>query len=306
MLTFYRPELLLLLFIIPVLIFIHINSLRTAKKKAIKFANFEAIKKITGVELFSKNITILYLNIFIVLLLTLAIAGINVTQEVNASQMSFVMVIDSSRSMGVNDISPSRLEVAKKAAIDFLEMVPEKTRIGIVSFSGNAVIQTEITDDKVLLKKAINDIELQTTGGTDVLNALITASNLLIREDARAIIFMSDGDVNVNSVQEIVDYTNKNRILIHSLGIGTEEGGTDVTGATYKLSRETLQVISENTGGKYYGIKNLEEFYYSLENIIQVTKKKAILDLSFYFLIIALVILVFNFYLINNRFRMFP
>ena len=55
-----KPQYLFLLFLIPIVIFIHINSLRTSKTRAIKFANFDAIRKINGVELFSKNITVLY------------------------------------------------------------------------------------------------------------------------------------------------------------------------------------------------------------------------------------------------------
>jgi hypothetical protein len=143
-------------------------------------------------------------------------------------------------------------------------------------------------------------------GGTDAINALITSSNLLAAEEARAIIFISDGGVNINSIQDVIDYTSKNKIIVHCLGVGTLEGGEDETGAIYKISEDLLKIIAENTGGRYYNIKNVDDFYYSLASLIEVTKKKTILDLSPYLLAIALILVFIDFYLINNRFRIFP
>jgi len=306
MIIFYKPQYLFLLFLIPALIFIHLNSLRTSKAKAIKFANFEAIKRITGVELYSKNLTVLYLNIFIVLLLVFSISRMSLTSEVDSSKLSFVITLDSSVSMAARDIAPTRFDVAKSAAVNFLQMVPIGTRIGIVSFSTSSIIEQEVTDDKALLSSAIKNIYLKSSGGTDAINALVTSSNLLASEDTRAIIFISDGDINVNSIQQIVDYTSRNKVAIYCLGVGTLAGGNDTKGGYYKLSEDTLKLLAENTGGKYYSIQNLEGFYSSLNDILQITKKKIIVDLSFYLLAAALLLLLFNFYLTNNRYRIFP
>jgi Ca-activated chloride channel family protein len=307
MIIFYKPQYLLLLLIIPLSIFVHLASLRTTKRKAIKFANFEAIRKITGVELFSKNLTVLYLNMAIMLLLVLSISGMSMTREAEASKLSFVIAIDNSRSMAANDISPTRFEAARKAADDFLGMIPEKTRVGVISFSTNAIIEAEVTDDRNIIKNALRNLRLGSgAGGTDAINALITSSNLLAAEEARAIIFISDGGVNINSIQDVIDYTSKNKIIVHCLGVGTLEGGEDETGAIYKISEDLLKIIAENTGGRYYNIKNVDDFYYSLASLIEVTKKKTILDLSPYLLAIALILVFIDFYLINNRFRIFP
>lgn len=306
MIIFYKPQYLFLLFLIPLLVFLHINSLRTSKTRAIKFANFDAIRRITGVEVFSKNLTVLYMNIFIIVLLVLSVSGMSLTTQVDASKLSFVVAMDTSISMAASDVAPTRFDAAKKAAVDFLSMVPTQTRIGLVSFSSNSVIEQEMTSDKAILKGAINNIQLKSSGGTDALNALITSSNLLASEDARAIIFISDGGINTNSVQEIVDYANKNKVTIYSLGVGTLAGGNDTNGAYYRLSEDTLKLVAENTGGKYYNIVNIDNFYSSLGNIIETVKKKTIIDMSFYLLVLALALLVINFYITNNRYRIFP
>lgn len=306
MIIFTRPEYLMLLLAIPVLIFVHIISLKSIKKRAIKFANFEAISKISGVEIFSKNLTVLYINIIIIILVVASVSGTSLTKQVETSKLSFVLAIDSSWSMDAKDISPSRLEAAKKAAVDFLKMAPERTKIGVVSFSGSSFIEQEITEDKLSVRRAVENINLQAIGGTDILNAIITSTNLLRNEESKTIILISDGQANINTIQEIIDYSNANKVMIHSLGMGTREGVVEETGAVFKISEDTLKTISYNTEGQYYNIKNVVDFYSSLEDIIITTKKRAIYDLSLYLMIGALVLFLVNFALINTRYRILP
>ncbi len=306
MVIFTRPAYLLLLLAIPILIFFHIISLKSIKKRAVKFANFEAITRIKGVQIFSKNLTILYLNIIMIVLIVLAVSGTSITRDVSASQVSFTLAIDASGSMAAQDIFPDRLEAAKTASMDFLKMVPEKTRIAIVSFSGSTFIEQELTEDKSLLRSAINELDIKTIGGTDILGAVIASTNLLRDEEAKSIVLISDGQANVNTLQDIIDYSNKNSVRIHCLGIGTGEGGIDASGGVFKLSEDTLRTIAQNTDGKYYNIQNVDDFYYSLNDIINVTEKRAIYDLSLYLMITALVLLIIIFVLINTRYRILP
>ena len=306
MIIFIKPQYLVLLFVIPLMIFVHISSIVGAKKRAVKFANFEAIKRVSGVEMFSKNLTILYLSIIIVVLLVLSMSGMSFTREVETSRVSFVLAIDSSRSMGTTDILPTRLDAAKIAAIDFLKMVPEKTRMGVISFAGTIIIEQEVTDESALLEKAIGGIEVKTTGGTNALDALITASNILINEDAKSIIFISDGNININDLQNILDYSKKNNIVIHCLGVGTEIGGEEEFGGYFKASEEGLKMMAESTGGKYYHISNAEDFYSAMNDMIELTKKIAVFNMSFYLDLCAMLLLLLTFFLINNRYRTLP
>lgn len=306
MIIFTRPGFLLLLLAIPVLIFFHIISLKSIKKRSIKFANFEAITRIKGVEIFSKNLTILYLNIIMIVLVVLSVSGLSITRDVSASQVSFVLAIDASGSMAAQDIFPDRLEAAKTASIDFLEMVPEKTRIGVVSFSGSTFIEQELTENKGLLERVIFDLDIKGVGGTDILGAIIASTNLLRDEEAKTIVLISDGQANINTLQDIVDYSNKNSIRIHTLGIGTEEGGKAADGGVFRLSEDTLRTIAENTDGRYYNVQDVEDFYFSLNDIVNVTEKRAIYDFSLYLMIAALALLIIIFVLINTRYRVLP
>jgi len=306
MILFVKPQYLVLLFVIPLMIFVHISSIVGAKKRAVKFANFDAIKRVSGVEMFSKNLTILYLSIIIVVLLVLSMSQMSVTREVETSRVSFVLALDSSRSMGATDLLPTRLDAAKIAAIDFLKMAPEKTRMGIISFAGTIVIEQEVTDEPALLEKAINNIEVKTTGGTNALDALITASNILINEDGKSIIFISDGNINVNDLQNILDYSKKNNIVINCLGVGTESGGEEEFGGFFKASEEGLKTMAEETGGKYYHVSNVEDFYSAMNDMIELTKKVAVFNMSFYLDLVAMLVLLLTFFLVNTRYRTLP
>jgi Ca-activated chloride channel family protein len=307
MIIFIKPQYLMLLFVIPLMVFVHVSSIVGAKKRAVKFANFEAIKRVSGVEMFSKNLTILYLNIAIVVLLVFSMSGMSFTKQVETSAVSFVLAIDSSRSMGATDMLPTRLDAAKIAAIDFLKMIPEKTRMGIVSFAGTITIEQEITDETVLLEKAINQIEIKTTGGTNAFDALITASNVLINEDAKSIIFISDGNINVNELQSIIDYNQKNNIVVHSLGVGTEIGGEEAElGGFFTASEEGMKIMAEKTGGKYYHVSNVEDFYSAMRDMIEITKKIAVFNMSLYLDLAAMVLLILTFFLVNTRYRTLP
>ena len=65
--TFQNPIYLWFLISIPLMILTHFYLLRQSKKKAMKFANFETIKRITGKKLITKNISMLVLRSFILL-----------------------------------------------------------------------------------------------------------------------------------------------------------------------------------------------------------------------------------------------
>jgi len=303
---FTRPEYLMLLLSIPVLVFIYIISLKNTKSNAIKFSNFQAVSRIKGVEFFSKNWSSLFVNILILFLIVFSVSGTSITRNVEASSLSFILAIDASGSMIAGDIEPTRLDAAKQAAVNFLDLVPEQTRIGIVSFSGTPFIEQEVTEDKEKIRLAIENIDIKFVGGTNILGAITTSANLLREEDSKTIILISDGQANLNSLQDIVDYSNDNRVMIHSLGIGTREGAIEEGGITYKISEDTLKTIAYNTDGEYYVINNLQEFYSSLNELIDVTEKRAVFEISLYLMIAALVLFIINFTLQHTRYRTLP
>lgn len=304
-LSFSYPQYLFLLFIIPLIILFHFWALKSARKNALKFANFEAIKRIKGIDLFSKNIIVLILTSLIIFILVLTISGMRLHTSANASSFSFVLAIDTSRSMQADDMKPDRLEAAKESAMDFVDSTPIATRIGVISFSGNSFISQDMTDSKNEIKNSIGNMEISDIEGTDVQEAVITGTNMLKNEDAKAIILLSDGQANVGRINNSIDYANSNDVIIHTIVIGTIEGG-NISGWTSKVEEASLKAIAYNTGGMFAMAADKESLLNSLKQIMELTNKKITIDLSSYLLIALMILFILEYILVSTRYRAFP
>lgn len=306
MIIFQNPQYLVLLVALPIIVFLHIISVRSTKKRAIKFANFKAISRITGVELFSKNLTSLYVYIGIIILVVLALSGLSFTSTSESSEVPYVIALDVSRSMSAEDLQPNRLQVAKEEANNFVGQAPSGTDIGLITFSSAPIIKSELSDDKEKLNKMISEVELKDVGGTDVLNTVRSAVSLMYEKDGGSLVLISDGSVNINTLNEIIGYSNSNELIIHTIKVGTKEGGEGKFGGDYKSSEETLKALAEETGGEYFGVMNREGLKNSFGHIIETKKKKEILNLSPYLLISCVALLLIFYIIHNSRHRMIP
>jgi Ca-activated chloride channel family protein len=270
-----------------------------------KFANFEAIGRVKGVDFFSKNIVTLILSILIVLFAVLSVSGMTLHKNAESSSFSFILAIDSSRSMEARDFTPNRLEAAKSTAINFVKNAPPGTRVGVISFSGNTYMEEEITNKMNNVKNAISNIGIGSIEGTDIYEAVITSTNLLKGEDAKAAILLSDGQVTVGDADMAVQYANKNNVMIHTIAIGTVEGGETSYGIS-RLDKEALESIAYHTGGKFFNPENNEEFSSSFEEAFEYTERKVSVELSGYFLVALIIVFILKYFLINTRYRIFP
>lgn len=305
MLEFYHPNYLYLLFLIPLLIVIHFISLKTERSRAVKFANFEAIARIKGVDIYSKNLVVLSISIVIVILLSLSLAGLTVHTQVKTSKMSFVLAIDASKSMEANDFTPNRMGAAKSIAENFVRSQGLGTRIGIVSFSGNSFIEQKITDDKDLLVSKIEKIGIKELGGTDIAEAVITSTDMLADENYKAILLLSDGQINVAGLDDAVNYAKDNDVIIYSIAIGTAEGGQTAFGIS-KVDEDSLKALSYNTGGIFFSTKNNQDLQDAFDKISVTEVGNVAIELSKYLLIMAVVLFVIEFFLSDTRFRGIP
>ncbi len=296
--SFSHPLYLLFLFVIPVLIFFHFFGLKNIKGRALKFANFEAIARVKGIDLYSKNIFLLIFNVGFILLLVLALSGLTLHKQVSASSFSFVIAIDSSGSMLASDVKPNRIGAAKQTAIDFVNSLPFETHLGVISFSGDSYIEQQLTKNKQEIKYAIEGIEVSGIGGTDVFEAISNSAKVLENEKNKAVILLSDGQINVGSVDEAIDYAKYNEVMIHTIGIGTVEGG-EVSYGLSKLDEDSLKSLAYNTDGRYFNVENREEMKSSFNQIIGVTKKLGSINLSFYLIMAGIILFLIEQFLLS-------
>ena len=296
--SFTHPFYLVFLFAIPFLVFFHFYGLRNIRGKALKFANFDAIARVKGIDLYSKNIILLVFNIFFVVVLGFALAGLTLHIEMDASSFSYIIAIDNSRSMEASDILPNRLASAKETAINFVENLPFESYIGIVSFAGNSYIEQDLSKNKQEIKQAIENIQISPTGGTDIYEAISTSVNLLKKEESKALILLSDGQINVGSVNEAIQYAIDNDVIIHTFGIGTEVGG-QVSYGMSKLDEDSLRALSYNTEGKFFSVNSKGDMERSFGEITNITRRLGSINLGFYLIMVAILLFIVKQFLIS-------
>src|SRR5690606_4096123 len=68
-------------------------------------------------------------------LLALALPRPETNVHVPRDEATVVLVFDISGSMNARDVEPTRLIAAQQSANEFLERIPERFRVGMVSFS---------------------------------------------------------------------------------------------------------------------------------------------------------------------------
>lgn len=89
----------------------------------------------------------------------------------------FVFLIDTSASMSATDVKPTRLDQAKRQAIDFVEQMDPESVAMVISFSNVAKVEQPFTDNRRLLRSKIELIE-PTFRPSDLSEALRAAAGL--------------------------------------------------------------------------------------------------------------------------------
>jgi len=313
--TFENPFYLWLFFSIPLFIISHFYFLRSSKSKALKFANVEALRRISGEKLLTKNILHLVMRIIIIFCLVIAMAGTKIWYMGESNQVDYVVAIDSSASMTAEDVKPTRFIAAKDNINEFVMRLQPRTKLGLVSFSGVTQVVQPLTDSKIDFKLAMEKVVISSTGGTDIPGAIITSTNLLMSESkkGKAVIIISDG-VNTlgasvsDSIKEAVDYAKQNQVIIYTIGIGSNQGPIGYLPEYYNISANynevTLIYMSNQTGGLYLYANSTNDLVQSLEYLGKNTNKQYLdVDISFVSLLIAVCCLFIEWGLANTLYR---
>lgn len=308
--VFRNPVYLWFLLSVILLVMLHFLTLKRVKRRALKFANFEAIERVTGSEIFSKNVLLLYLRLLIVICVVFAAADTTIWYSGKSSNSDYALAIDASSSMLAEDIAPNRLEAAKSAAIAFVDSLKSKTEIAVISFSGSSFVEQGLTSDLSKTRSAIKSIEVKYVGGTDILDAVVTSVDVLFAgKSLKTIILFTDGQLNVGTIDDVIDYARRNKVTIYTIGMGTSSGGEmpiGNIGVYSKLDADALESIAYNTGGTYHLATSKEELLKAQAEILNTSTVKLSFNASVTLIFIALLLLLVEWFLINTRYRTLP
>ncbi len=206
--------------------------------------------------------------------LVLSIARPARAVEVPREEATVVLALDVSLSMGAEDVDPTRIEAAQAAARDFVGMVPDELRLGLVAFSGNAASLVAPTTERAPLLAAIGNLTLGE--GTAIGEAIFTALDALVvdRPDAEelgaAIVVLSDGETTVGRPDAAaVEAALARGVPVSTVAFGTDAGFVVVQGETIPvpINEAALEAVATATGGQAFTADSAGELTSILEGV---------------------------------------
>ena len=193
--------------------------------------------------------------------------------SVNRSGLDIYILIDTSKSMLVEDIQPDRISKSKKIIENIIDNL-EGDKIGFIPFASSAYVQMPLTYDYDMAKMFLEvvDTDMIGGGGSNVAEAIKLADKSFSNTSGsdKVVIIISDGEENNTDSESALKSIENKDMIIYTIGVGTENGGLipeydskgqKVTGykkdfdgqyITSKLNDQTLKKLASETGGKYY------------------------------------------------------
>jgi Ca-activated chloride channel family protein len=172
--NFLAPELLLGLLLIPIAIGFYLWAQRRRSKYAVRFTNLALLSNLAPKRpSWRRHLPpVLYLGAIAALLVGLARPTMIV--PVPREDATVILTMDVSGSMKATDVSPTRLDAARAAAISFIDQLPENVRVGIVAFASEPVTLVTPTTDRSQLKAALDSLRPRDgTAMGDALNEVL-------------------------------------------------------------------------------------------------------------------------------------
>lgn len=224
-------------------------------------------------------------------------------EETDKTEKAVVaLAIDVSLSMSATDVAPSRIEVAKKSAIRFVDNAPADTLIGVVAFDSTAQQIISATDNRDAIRRVISRLEpgTGTAIGEAIFASLDTIASAADETDAEksagTIILLSDGTTTTGRPDnEAAAAAQARGVKVNTIAFGTADG-TVVTpdGQTVPVppDEQALQNIADIARGKSFTATTedaLTKIYDSLGSAI--VRKTLMKEASGLFALAAVVLL---------------
>ena len=225
-----------------------------------------------------------------IMLLIIAFAEPTMQKSTSVSTrqgVNLMLALDVSASMQADDIKPTRMVVARKAAADFLDSRKDD-KVGVILFSGVPFLLAPPTDDQAPVIERLLRIEPDQIGsGTAIGDALAAAAARLPQSQAKqsAVVLLTDGTSNRGQITPLTAARAAATlgIKVYTIGFGSHEGAflpafMGQPPQKVVLDEAPLQQIAELTGGRYFratGVSELEQVYRQIDGL-----EKAVLEIS--------------------------
>ncbi|WP_232821847.1 VWA domain-containing protein [Desertihabitans aurantiacus] len=217
-------------------------------------------------------------------LVTLTVAWAKPTQEVEvpSERGTIVVTIDVSLSMEATDVEPNRLEAAKAAAVEFVEGIPPRYNVAVVSFAQTAAILVPPTTDHGAATAAIANLQLAPS--TAIGEGIFTSLNALLQvppdpenpdePPPARIVLLSDGSTTYGRTSaEAAEQAAAQEVPVYTIAYGTENGYVEINGQRepVPVNQAELRQIAQISGGEAYEARSageLETVYQDIQSSV--------------------------------------
>jgi Ca-activated chloride channel homolog len=302
------PGLLWTLLLVPVALAAYLLAQRRRSRYTVRFTNLDLLANVVSAKPGWRRHVPPALYLLALAALLVSLARPQALALVPKEQATVILVMDVSGSMNATDVEPTRLLSSQRAATAFVEELPEKFRVGIVSFASTAQTLTRPTTDRVAVYGAIDSLHAEgaTAMGDGIERALDVkrpptppSSGSSARsspspparqgnadEAPLVVLLLSDGANTQGRTQpmEAAADAKELGVPVFTIALGTDRGMVDVPDETGNLRRIpvppdtlTLQRIAETTGARFFAApsnSDLKEVYRELGSKIGFVKEK--------------------------------
>jgi len=274
------PLALVALALLPVLVALYLDRDRRRVASQASFGNPELLPNIVdrspGRLRYLPPITLLVALVFLIV----GVARPHATVKVPREEATIILAIDVSRSMKANDVQPTRLDAARVAAKTFLEQVPEKFQVGVVTFATRAAVGVAPTTDRDLVNASLDT--LKPGEGTAIGDAVALSLRVGQPQDKgaqvppRAIVLISDGAQDGGRIKptDAAQQAKRRGVPVYTVLVGTPDGVVQesLPGGLRRIihvppSPETLQQVASDSGGQFFTALDTTQLSKVYENL---------------------------------------
>jgi Ca-activated chloride channel family protein len=261
--TFQSPLWLLLLLAVAALVGLYVLLQLRRKRYAARFTNVALLGSLVPKRPGWRRHLAFGLVALALAALVVSLAVPSAEVRVPRERATVIMAVDVSLSMKATDIDPTRFQAMQTAAKQFVDVLPARINLGLVSFAGTATTLVPPTTDRAQVRTAIDHLQLAeaTAIGEAVFTSLSAIENYQDSLDTPSrdlpparIVLLSDGYNTVGRDDtQAIDAATSAKVPISTIAFGTDYGTLDLNGETVPVpvDRATLKKIADETGGSY-------------------------------------------------------
>jgi Ca-activated chloride channel family protein len=331
MIRFAHIEFLWALALVPAAVLLYLFVARWKRKAVASLGDKQVVRLMMPEVSFSRPLLKFILFIIAYSSLVLALADPQIgskMEDVKRKGSDLMILLDVSNSMLSHDLSPSRLESAKRAIAQMIDNLHDD-RIGIIVFAGQAYVQLPVTTDYSAAKLFLNTINtnMVPVQGTAIGAAIDLGMQSFDFKDgtSKAMIIITDGENHEDDAVAATKAARDKDVVVSVIGEGSEEGSpipiikdgkesgfhTDSLGKTVisKLDENACKEIAEAGNGVYVRATDASSgLNIVLDQVGKMQKKqyesktfKDFEDRFQIFLALALILLLVEFFLSNRK-----